>query len=182
MACLEITPLAVPRGTQIISGTPGKVRDWMKKNTIQIDALTMLVLDEADVMLDIEGGMGSQVLDISKAAKKRCPDLQLLLFSATFPPRVHSYAKAMAPKANRLTVQKEKLTLDTTAQHYLWIRPDSPTQSLDAKKMEAVNELYEAMTIGQSVIFLNRRETAFSLSKFLQDKGYTALCVGLCVV
>lgn len=109
------------------------------------------------------------MLDISKQVKKESPEVQVVLFSATFPDRVRAYAKEMAPKANRLVMKKEDLTLATTQQLFAYIKPKIG-QTADDRKTELLVELFEATVVGQSVIFLNRRDAAFSLSKHLKER------------
>lgn len=146
----------------MLSGTPGKIRDWIQRRTLDVSNIRMFVVDEADVMLDIEHGQGGQLLDISKAVYRYRP--QILLFSATFPERVNRYVKAMAPKANTLVMRKENLTLDVVSQFYKVVRTQKD-------KLEALDDIYAAMNVGQCVMFVNTRSGAFDLAKTLKEKG-----------
>lgn len=77
-------------------------------------------------------------------------DIQVLLFSATFPQKVVEYADKFAPQANKLTLKIEELTVSGIKQVYIDCNSDE-------EKYTAVLKLYELMTIGQSVVFVRVR-------------------------
>lgn len=154
---------------QVVSGTPGKVADLMRVS-LDLSHLMLFVLDEADVMLDRQNNMGSQVLDISKLVKRN-RSVQVLLFSATFPDRVVRFADHMAPDAIKLTMKKEELTLSTTDQFWMDLI------GRDNAKADTLVRLYAAMSIGQSVIFVNQRTTAKSVADMMKEKGYSVTLI-----
>eukprot|EP01053_Blabericola_migrator_P000634 Blabericola_migrator_1__633@NODE_1158_length_5254_cov_72_579719_g788_i0_p2_GENE_NODE_1158_length_5254_cov_72_579719_g788_i0NODE_1158_length_5254_cov_72_579719_g788_i0_p2_ORF_typecomplete_len475_score71_21DEAD/PF00270_29/1_3e29DEAD/PF00270_29/26Helicase_C/PF00271_31/2_8e25ResIII/PF04851_15/1_5e07ResIII/PF04851_15/4_8e03ERCC3_RAD25_C/PF16203_5/6_2e05AAA_19/PF13245_6/0_0071Flavi_DEAD/PF07652_14/0_2Flavi_DEAD/PF07652_14/3_4e02Helicase_RecD/PF05127_14/0_075UvrDhelicase/PF00580_21/0_046Glutaredoxin2_C len=159
-----------PPGTHIISGTPGKVRDWLTRKQIDPHMLRVFVLDEADVMIDQEANMGTQVFDIAKVVRRN-KNLQILLFSATYAQRVRSFADAMAPNARRLVMKKESLTLATTEQFYAKISPET------GKKLEVLSDLYDGLQVGQSVIFCNSRVAAHEVSKFMESRNFSVTLI-----
>jgi len=120
------------------------------------------VIDEAEVLVHPTQGQGPDVHSILKTLGKR---VQVLLFSATFPEEVRKFASQVAPNANRITVKKEDLTLSCVTQ-LKW------KCHSDAQKMERLGQLYEAMTIGQSIIFVNSRERARQVAKMMVDEGH----------
>jgi ATP-dependent RNA helicase DDX19/DBP5 len=73
--------------------------------------------------------------------------VQILLFSATFPPKVIEYADRFAPNANKLTLKHEELTVDGIKQLYIDCKDEED-------KYQTILQLYSLMTIGQSVIFV----------------------------
>lgn len=75
------------------------------------------------------------------------PDVQVLLFSATFPDQVIKYAEKFAPKADQMRLRQQDLTVRGISQMYM----DCPTEDL---KYEVLCKLYGLMTIGSSVIFV----------------------------
>lgn len=162
--------LAVPRDekfprkveSQIVVGTPGKVQDLTKRRTIDPSNFAIFVVDEADVMIDEGQQMGPQVVQV----RRMLPDkVQVLLFSATWPDHVEKFAKMLVPKANTIKVQKEDLTLTTITQTYIDVgRPD--------KKQGQLSDLYGALNIGQSIIFVNSRQGAFDLAKTMKAEGH----------
>lgn len=162
--------LAVPREekfprkveSQIVIGTPGKVQDLTKRRTIDPSNFSIFVVDEADVMIDEGQQMGPQVVQVRRMLPER---VQVLLFSATWPDHVEKFAKMLVPKANTIKVQKEDLTLSTITQTYIDVgKPD--------KKHGQLSDLYGALNIGQSIIFVNSRQAAFDLAKMMKTEGH----------
>eukprot|EP00933_Yihiella_yeosuensis_P070896 TRINITY_DN79061_c0_g1_i1.p1 TRINITY_DN79061_c0_g1~~TRINITY_DN79061_c0_g1_i1.p1 ORF type:complete len:483 (+),score=110.49 TRINITY_DN79061_c0_g1_i1:137-1585(+) len=163
--------LAVPKeerpprkvDAQIVVGTPGKLQDLIKKRVIASSGFKCFVLDEADVMISEDMGMGPQVLSIRQMLPQ---DLQVLFFSATWPEHVEKFAKSIVPKANTIKVQKEDLTLSTITQTFIDVGDDP------RKKVTVLSDLYGALNIGQSIIFVNTRQGAFELAKLMKAEGH----------
>lgn len=148
---------------QIIVGTPGKLQDLIKKRVIGSSDCKVFVCDEADVMIDEDNQMGPQVLQIRQMLPQ---DLQVLLFSATWPDRVDMFASRMVPRPNKIKVKKEDLTLDTIKQTFIDLGGDA------SKKSAQLSDLYGALNIGQSIIFVNTRQVAFELAQWMKDGGH----------
>mmetsp|Transcript_46113 Transcript_46113/g.83409 ORF Transcript_46113/g.83409 Transcript_46113/m.83409 type:complete len:228 (+) Transcript_46113:2-685(+) len=94
-------------------------------------------------------------------------EVQVLLFSATWPDHVERFAKSMVPNASRITVLKEDLTLTTITQTFIDVGDDA------RKKATQLSDLYGAMNVGQSVIFVNTRHMAFELAKMMKAEGHS---------
>jgi len=149
---------------QLVVGTPGKLWDLLKKSVIDRKNFTIFVVDEADFMIDEKQQMGPQVLQI----KQLMPDdVQVLLFSATWPERVADFAHTIVPQASHIRILKEELTLSTIMQTFIDVGDD------DWKKLTQLSELYAAMNIGQSIVFVNTRIRAFDLAKAMKDQGHS---------
>jgi len=166
--------LAVPQeqraprsvSAQVVVGTPGKLQDWMKKRIIDPNGFRIFVVDEADQMIDEEQSMGGQVLDIHRMlSKDQRKELQILFFSATWPDYVAKLAKSMVPRPNIIHVKKEDLTLTTITQTFMNVGTDD-------NKRNKLSELYSVMNVGQSIIFVNTRQTAFDLATFMKSSGH----------
>jgi ATP-dependent RNA helicase DDX19/DBP5 len=163
--------LAVPQAdrpprsvsAQFVIGTPGKIQDLIKRRVIPSTSFRILVIDEADTMIDEDNQMGPQVLQIKNLLPAQ---IQVLLFSATWPDHVERFARNMVSNAYRITVQKEDLTLDTITQTFIDVGDD------DRKKAAQLSDLYGAMNIGQSIIFVNTRAMAFELAKMMKADGH----------
>ncbi|CAM1500764.1 Fc.00g099260.m01.CDS01 [Cosmosporella sp. VM-42] len=158
-------PGALPRGepvrASVIVGTPGTVMDTIRRRQLDVSRLKILVLDEADNMLD-QQGLGDQCLRV----KKMLPDaIQVLLFSATFPEKVMSYAGKFAPNAHSLKLQRSELTVKGISQMFIDC-PDNDT------KYDILCKLYGLMTIGQSVIFVKTRESANEIQRRMTTDGH----------
>lgn len=166
----------VPLCVDIVSGTPGKVRDLVQSRLFSLDNIRMFVLDEADVMIDEGDSKGAQVIEITRKILHMNKDCQMLLFSATFPPRTTKYAQSIARNAYTITLRKEELTLSTTQQFYMRLPEANGIQS----KISILFDLYASMTIGQSVIFIATRDTARQVAEAMEKSGYSVglICGG----
>ncbi|KAI9358101.1 P-loop containing nucleoside triphosphate hydrolase protein [Pilaira anomala] len=153
---------------QIIVGTPGIILDCLKRRkTIDSKHLKILVLDEADNMLD-QDGLGDQSLRIKNMI--RSADPQILLFSATFPDHVSKYARRFAPEPNEITVPIEELSVRCIKQCYM----DCINEE---QKYDVVCSIYDLITVSQSIIFCKLRKTADIISEKMRASGHSVLCM-----
>ncbi|KAK0945992.1 RNA helicase required for poly(A+) mRNA export [Friedmanniomyces endolithicus] len=161
----EAVPQSVPRGQQllgqIVVGTPGTTMDMIKRRQIDVRAMKVLTLDEADNMLD-QQGMGDQCQRVKNLLPKT---VQVVLFSATFPPEVLDFASRFAPKANELRLEVQNLTVKGIKQFYL-------DCSNDQEKYNALVKFYGLMTIASSIIFVHRRDTAAEIERRMTAEGH----------
>ncbi|CAD7936202.1 unnamed protein product [Amoebophrya sp. A120] len=146
----------------ILVGTPGRIYDVTKKRILNVDRVKVFILDEADVMLDQENQMGR---DVASVRKWLSPDCQVLFFSATYPDHVREFAKAIVPNAAKITVQNKDLAIDTILSFYQQCANND-------EKYQALKEIYAHLNVGQSIIFMNSRKTAFEVSVRLRKDGY----------
>ncbi len=160
-----IVPNVVERNAKInaniLVGTPGTVLDFIRRKQIDVSKLAVFVLDEADNMLD-QQGLGDQCVRVKKFLPKTT---QLVIFSATFPDQVRKYAEKFVPNANQLTLKQEELNVDAIKQLYMDCNDED-------HKFEVLNELYGLLTIGSSIIFVAKKQTANILYKKLKDEGH----------
>lgn len=161
-----VVPDAIPKGAsvnaQILVGTPGVVNDLMRRKQINKDRIKVFVLDEADNMLDAQG-LGDQCVRVKRMLPKTT---QLILFSATFPTEVRNYAERVVPDANSLELKQEELNVDGIKQLYM----DCDSEK---HKFEVLCELYGLLTIGSSIIFVEKKETANQLYAKMKQEGHT---------
>jgi ATP-dependent RNA helicase DDX19/DBP5 len=148
---------------QIISGTPGKVLELLRKRIIDGKSVSIFVLDEADVMISPENNMGVQVSNIRSLLN---PTVQVLLFSATYPEAVRRFAHQIVPKAAKIEVKTTELTISTIWQVQIYANNDE-------NKFNVLSDLYAIMNVGQSIIFVNSRNTAFDLAKKMKESGHS---------
>ncbi|CCH43922.1 hypothetical protein BN7_3477 [Wickerhamomyces ciferrii] len=160
-----IVPNVVERNAkinaQVLVGTPGTLLDFIRRKQIDVSQLKVFVLDEADNMLD-QQGLGDQCVRVKKFLPKTA---QLVIFSATFPDQVKNYAEKFVPNANQLTLKQEELNVDAIKQLYM----DCDSEN---HKFEVLNELYGLLTIGSSIIFVGKKDTANILYKKLKMEGH----------
>ncbi|KAM4015172.1 ATP-dependent RNA helicase DDX25 [Anomaloglossus baeobatrachus] len=147
---------------QIIVGTPGTVMDWcFKLQLFSIENIKVFVLDEADVMIGLQGYSDHSVR-VKRAMPASC---QMLLFSATFEETVWCFAERIVPDPNIIKLKKEELTLTNIRQFYDFC------ESKEAK-YKALANMYGSITIAQAIIFCQTRKTAKWLSKQMTNDGH----------
>jgi len=147
---------------QIIVGTPGSVLHLMTRRVLDISELKVLVLDEADLMLDNESLM-NQSLRIKRATPANC---QILLFSATFQEKVAQFAERFVkdPKI-RVSLKPEELSLQKIKQFFISCKSD-------AHKISVLKELYGYIAVGSSMIFVGTKECAKQLYIDMTNSGH----------
>lgn len=150
-----------PVGANVIVGTPGTVMDVVRRRQLDVSKLSVLVLDEADNMLD-QQGLGDQCMRVKGMLPR---SIQTLLFSATFPDKVNSYAGKFAPNARSLKLQRSELTVKGISQMFI----DCPDERM---RYDILCKLYGLMTIGQSVIFVKTRESANEIQRRMVADGH----------
>jgi ATP-dependent RNA helicase DDX19/DBP5 len=147
---------------QILVGTPGSMMDMLRRKSINASQVKILVLDEADNMLN-EQGMGDQC----KRVKQSLPrDIQTVLFSATFPEHVIKYADQFAPNANKITLRHDELNVPEIKQLFIDCEGE-------ADRYGTLLKLYGMMTIASSIIFVRTRQTALELEQRMVNEGHT---------
>jgi len=147
-------------GIIIAVGTPGRVADVIKRGALRTEMLKVLVLDEADEMLS--QGFSEQIYDIFKYLPK---DVQVALFSATMPDDVLELTKKFMRNPTRILVKRESLTLEGIKQFYVAVEEDH--------KLETLMDLYESVSIAQSVIFANTRRKVDYIKDQLNKHNHT---------
>lgn len=154
---------------QIVIGTPGTMSDWLtKKKVIDPKKVRVFVLDEADVMIGMQGHQDQSI----RIQRKLPEDCQMLLFSATFEDTVWQFAERIVPDPNVIRLKREEETLDTIKQYYVLCKDRQD-------KFNALCNIYGAITIAQAMIFCHTRRTAAWLSaKMAADGHQVALLSG----
>eukprot|EP00573_Skeletonema_grethae_P000753 CAMPEP_0201689588 /NCGR_PEP_ID=MMETSP0578-20130828/3151_1 /ASSEMBLY_ACC=CAM_ASM_000663 /TAXON_ID=267565 /ORGANISM="Skeletonema grethea, Strain CCMP 1804" /LENGTH=545 /DNA_ID=CAMNT_0048174277 /DNA_START=10 /DNA_END=1647 /DNA_ORIENTATION=+ len=165
---LALSGETIERGAKLDShmviGTPGKVVDWLKRRIIDARTIKVFVLDEADNMV-AESGHRANSLLIKKVMPKKC---QSLLFSATFPDEVISFAEKMIHNPDKILIESDEyLVLDIIKQ--IWI----DCQQYDGGKLQFLEDIYSLLAVGKSIIFVGTKRDADSVHRTLADSGYT---------
>lgn len=145
----------------VVVGTPGTVMDMIRKRSMNASRIKILVLDEADNMLD-QQGLGDQCIRTQQMLPK---NVQTVLFSATFPEKVVVYAQKFAPGANQMTLRHEDLTVEGIKQIYLDCNSDKD-------KYDVLVKFYGLLTIGSSIIFVKTRDTAAQIERRMVAEGH----------
>lgn len=146
---------------QIVIGTPGRLMDHMDRGSIKLDKIKMVVLDEADEMLD----MGFRD-DIESILSTTPQDRQTVMFSATMSKPILSLTKKFQKNPVHIQVQHEKLTVPGIEQIYFEI--------VNKKKPEALSRLIDINNFTLSLVFCNTKRMVDELVENLQARGYSA--------
>ncbi|PPD89244.1 hypothetical protein GOBAR_DD13806 [Gossypium barbadense] len=132
-------------GVHVVVGTPGRVFDMLRRQSLRPDYIKMFVLDEADEMLS--RGFKDQIYDIFQLLPAK---IQVGVFSATMPPEALEITRKFMNKPVRILVKRDELTLEGIKQFYVNVEKEE-------WKLETLCDLYETLAITQSVIFVNTR-------------------------
>ena len=155
---------SLEHGAHIIVGTPGRIEEHVIKGTLKLDNLNLLVLDEADRMLE----MGFQAaLDniIGRAPDNR----QTLLFSATFPKQIQVISDSIMDKPVVIKVAESE-DESTITQHFYQVAGND--ERPDAIRLLLLNNQLES-----TVIFCNTKKETQQLANLLQDDGFSVLAL-----
>ena len=149
------------RGVHIVVGTPGRIIDHLNRGTLKLRAVRMVVLDEADRMLD----MGF-VHDINKILDKVPRNKQTSLFSATIDRNVLRICNKYMDKPEKILVSKDEIARVQIEQRYVKVDPMT--------RYPILKELIEEQGIQKAIIFTRTKRGAYALSKKLKRSGYNA--------
>ena len=153
--------MALKRGVQVVVGTPGRVMDHMERRTLKMETVKMIILDEADEMLD----MGFRE-DIETILSKMPSERQTILFSATMPPGIMSLIKEFLTEPEYVRVVRKELTVPLIDQAYIEVNERSKT--------EALCRLIDMQNPTLSLVFCNTKRRVDQVVEQLQGRGYFA--------
>ena len=152
---------SLKNGVQIIVGTPGRVMDHMRRKTVKFDEVKMVVLDEADEMLD----MGFRE-DMETILAGTSDDRQTVMFSATMPKPILDIAGRFQKDPYVIKVVRKELTVENIEQFYYEVRPKN--------KPELLCRLIDIYNPKLSVVFCNTKRQVDELISELKGRGYFA--------
>lgn len=149
------------RGVHIVVGTPGRVMDHMERRTLELDHVRMMVLDEADEMLD----MGFRE-DIENILTEMPEDRQTILFSATMSKPILAITRKFLVDPVLIKVVKNELTNQNIEQVYFEVKPQA--------KVEVMTRLIDMHDIKSLLVFCNTKRKVDEIVEELQLRGYAA--------
>lgn len=155
---------ALRRGVDIVVATPGRLLDHIQQCTINLDALEILVLDEADRMLD----MGF-IHDIKRVLKHLPARRQNLLFSATFSDEIKTLANSLLDSPALIEVARRNTTAETVTQTLHPVDRD--------RKRELLTHLIKRHNWFQVLVFTRTKHGANRLAEQLTKDGISALAI-----
>lgn len=152
---------ALKGGAQVIVGTPGRVMDHMRRHTIKLQDIKMVVLDEADEMLN----MGFRE-DMETILSQIESEHQTALFSATMPQAILDITDQYQQDAELVRVTKKELTIPLVKQYYFVVK--------SIYKEEVISRLLVTYGFKRSIIFCNTKKMVDDLAENLKARGYQA--------
>lgn len=148
-------------GQHVVSGTPGRVFDMISRRTLRTRNIKMLVLDEADEMLN--KGFKEQIYDVYRYLP---PATQVVLVSATLTNDVLAMTKKFMTDPIRILVKRDELTLEGIKQFFVAVEKEE-------WKFDTLCDLYDTLTITQAVIFCNTRRKVEWLTDRMRKANFT---------
>src|SRR6266581_7071383 len=149
------------QGAHIVIGTPGRVMDHMRRGTLRLDSLKMVVLDEVDVMLNM--GFRDDIELILQATPK---ERQTVFFSATIPRPIQQLIEKYARDPQNVRIEQKALTVPTVDQAYY---------EVDRRyKTDLLTRLIDLHDLKLGIIFCNTKRMVDDLVDHLNAQGYSA--------
>ncbi|MFA7534321.1 MAG: DEAD/DEAH box helicase, partial [Tissierellaceae bacterium] len=152
---------ALKKGVNIVIGTPGRVLDHMRRKTLKIGNVTMMVLDEADEMFD----MGFRD-DIALVMNELQENRQTTFFSATMATEIMRFAARYQNNPQIVKVVHKELTVPKVEQSYFELK--------EHMKTEILSRLIDMYNPKLTVVFCNTKKKVDELTEELQSRGYFA--------
>ncbi len=149
------------QGAKIVIGTPGRIMDHMRRGTLRLDTVKLVILDEADVMLNM--GFRDDIETILKDAPK---ERQTVFFSATMPRPIRDLIERYARNPENVKIEQKEMTVPTVEQVYY---------EVDRRfKIELLTRLIDIHDLKLGIIFCNTKRMVDDLVDHLEAQGYMA--------
>jgi len=161
----EDTRILRSKPPQFAIGCPGRVLDILRRRIFDSRTIHLIILDEADEMLSI--GFKEQVYDIFQFLHK---DVQVGLFSATIPESVHALTDKFMRSPVKILVKTDMLTLEGISQFHIAF-------DTDIDKFNALKDLYECISVSQSIIYCNSVRRVTDLYEAMKEDNFPACCI-----
>ena len=152
---------ALKKGVQVITGTPGRVMDHLDRRTLKMGGVKIIILDEADEMLD----MGFRE-DIETIMKKIPEQRQTIFFSATMPKEILDLTKKYQKNPQFIELVHKEMTVPNVEQFYFEVKQQVKT--------EALVRLIDYYELKLSLVFCNTKKRVDELVEELITRGYIA--------
>lgn len=158
---IELQLKSLKKGVDIVVGTPGRVLDHLRRRTLRLDAISYLVLDEADEMLN----MGF-LDDVKEIMEHTSPEKRTMLFSATMPSEIMQIAQKYMGEYELIKVTKGQLTVSQTDQIYFEVS--------EADKFEALCRIIDMEEEFYGLVFCRTKIDVDKVANHMIERGYDA--------
>ena len=148
------------RGVHAVVGTPGRILDHLRRNTLNLAELSSVVLDEADEMLR----MGF-IDDVEQILREAPTDRQTALFSATMPKEVNRIAQRYLNNPVEIKIKAKTATVETIEQRFWQVK--------GLHKLDALTRILEAEEIEGMIVFVRTKTATVELSEKLESRGFS---------
>ena len=148
-------------GVHVVVGTPGRIMDHLRRETLNLEALRMVVLDEGDEMLR----MGF-IDDVETILREMPAERQMALFSATMPPAIRKIAERHLRDPETIAIETPTVTVAAVDQRYLNVT--------ERQKLDALTRVLEVEAPEAALVFVRTKNSAAQLTERLQARGYAA--------
>ena len=155
---------SLKRGAHVVVGTPGRVMDHMRRGTLLLNNLSVLVLDEADEMLR----MGF-IDDVEWILEQLPEKKQIALFSATMPSVIRKIAQDYLHEPEEVTIKVTTASAENIRQRF-WLVSG-------VHKLDALTRILEAETFDGMIIFVRTKTATIELAEKLEARGYSAAAI-----
>jgi ATP-dependent RNA helicase DeaD len=148
-------------GVHVVVGTPGRVMDHLRRGTLTLDVIRMVVLDEADEMLNM-GFLEDVEWILSQMPAAR----QTALFAATMPPPIRKIATRYLRDPETIAIETKTVTVAAVDQRYLNVT--------ERQKLDALARVLEVEAPEAALVFVRTKNSAAQITEKLQARGYAA--------
>lgn len=152
---------ALRRGVHVVVGTPGRVMDHIRKGTMKLDKLRVLVLDEADEMLR----MGF-IDDVEWIMEQTPENRQIALFSATMPKQIQKITTRYLKDPLNISIKAKTATAESISQRYWMVS--------NLHKLDALTRILEVEPFDAVLLFVRTKIATTELAERLAARGYSA--------
>lgn len=149
------------RGVHVVVGTPGRVMDHLRRGSLDLSHLSMMVLDEADEMLR----MGF-IDDVEWILDHTPEQRQVALFSATMPPAIKKITNNYLNDPIRIQIEAKTKTVERIEQKYVLVSP--------SRKIDALTRILEVEEFDGLIMFVRTKTATVDLAQKLEARGYSS--------
>jgi ATP-independent RNA helicase DbpA len=161
--------VALEKGIHIVVGTPGRIGDHLRRNTLEIDSIRTLVLDEADRMLEM-GFQEEMDFIFTRLPSSR----HTMLFSATFPTTIETWSRSIQKDPVRIVIEPETLTRPDIEQQAYMVEPLHGDRVDFNDRLKLMLHLLKERDPASCIVFVNFKADASALERELKRMGVSA--------